>query len=153
MEHGLQVGNDGLDLDHEERSARGVEPQDVDRAALTTDVERDLGRDQPVVGRKELQGPIDEFCMTSIEHPIETFSLPQESDVDPRVEDRRDPDEDLEDDAVGVSTLDPPDGRPRHSSLVGKGFLRPASSPSECANTEPESDDIHRGSMRAGPAR
>ncbi len=45
----------------------GMEREDVDRAALAADVERDLGRDQPIRGGEEFEGPLDEVGVTGIE--------------------------------------------------------------------------------------
>ena len=43
----LRVGDHGLDLDHEQRFVHGRERQDVDRASLAPDRERDLDLDDP----------------------------------------------------------------------------------------------------------
>ena len=81
--------------------------------------------------------------MAGVEQAIEALSLPQEPDVDPGTESRRNADEHMHGDSVGAPTLDPPDGSPRNLSLRCQHALCPAPLAAQSTHSEPEPNDIH----------
>ena len=122
----------GLELDHQERSARRVPRQDVDDAALAVDRERDLGRDDPLGQR--LEHPRDGIVHRRVaagEQPVELRAFP------PCLEGVPDPE--LVEDAlerahrhpVEPSALDARDRRLREADKRRRG--RPAESAAGCA--------------------
>ncbi len=91
--------------------------------------------------------------MSGIEQAIESFTLPEKPDVDPRAEYGGDPDEHVDGDAVRLPALDPPDRRPRDHSLCGETILCPCPPSPKGAHAEPEPDHIHdHRSIQVGPA-
>ena len=127
------------------RSPDGI--QDVDRAPLAADIERDLGRDEPVTVRQEFERAVDEVGVPGVEESVEALALPEEPDIDARPERGGDADEHVYSDPVGMSALDPPDSRPRDMRLRREVVLGPTSLATKRSQTESEPDDIHAGSM------
>ena len=82
--------------------------------------------------------------MPDIEEPIETFALPEQPDIDPRIECGGDADEGMHGDAIGVPAFDAPDSGTRHAAT--RFASRPGSSLARwrsARNPETEPHDIH----------
>jgi hypothetical protein len=129
-----------------------VEGEDVDRSALAADVERHFGGDLPTRGAQESDHPLDETRVAFVEEPVESFTLPEQSNVDPSSQGSGDRDERVQGDPVRPTTLDPPDDRPRHTSHLGEPTLRPAPPPTESPDPETKPDDVHGWSMTVDAA-
>jgi hypothetical protein len=147
VEHRLHIRDDRLDLDDKERSGRRMEGEDIDRAALSPDVERDLCRRDPICRSQEFEHPFDEVGVTRVEQPIESFALPQESNIDARSKRRCDTHEDVDGDPVGLPALDPPDSRTRDPGPSREVELSPVAPAAKRSDPKPEPDDVHRQSM------
>jgi hypothetical protein len=106
----LDVGDDGLDLDHEQRLRPSVPSEDVDRPPLRPYLERDLRDGLPTGVPEPPQGPLDEAAVTVLEEAVEVLPLAQDSQVDTCAEGRGDPFEETERKLVGAATVDPRDG-------------------------------------------
>ncbi len=102
-----------------------MERQDVDRSSFTPDIERDLGRDQPIACGQHSEHPLDEIGVTRIEQPIQALALPKEPKIDSRAERRRDAHQDVHGHPIGVPPLDSPDGCPRDVRLDRELILGP----------------------------
>src|SRR3954452_18531119 len=85
-EHRLQIREDGLHLDDEERAALPVARKDIDRAALAVDRKRDLGQDVPSRALQDSDHALDGCGMAGVEQPVEVLALPREPDVEPCTE-------------------------------------------------------------------
>ena len=130
-----------------------MERQDVDRSSFTPDIERDLGRDQPVACGQHSEHPLDEIGVTRIEQPIQALALPKEPKIDSRAERRRDAHQDVHGHSIGMPALDPPDGCPRDLRPRRDQVLGPRAFSTQSPDAEPEADDVHPASMNAGAAR
>jgi hypothetical protein len=73
---------------------------------------------------EDLKDAVRESGMASIEQAIEPLAVPQQTDVDPRVQRGSDAYEGMDRDGVGMSPLDSIDHRPRHSGLGADLTLR-----------------------------
>jgi len=91
--------------------------EDVDRSSLSEDIERDFGRDLPIVGSEDLKDAVHESGMASIEQALEPLALPQQANIDPHIQRGRDANEGMDGDRVCMSTLDSIHDRSRHSRL------------------------------------
>jgi len=81
-DHGLDVRDDGLHLDHEERGARCVPGENVDRAALAVPAEGDLDRDDPAQLVEQSDDLVDERRVRGIEQPIQALAVPPNANVE-----------------------------------------------------------------------
>lgn len=86
----LRVRHDRLHLDDEHDSCQSMEGQDVDRAALAPDRERDLDGHLPAGRTKEKHRRIDEPSVRLIEQSVECLPIPSKADVDGGTNRRRD---------------------------------------------------------------
>jgi hypothetical protein len=141
--HRLQVRHDRLDLDDEQRSARFVKGEDVDRPAVSAHIERDFGDCDPSRRLKQLQNALGQVSVGRIKQSIESFSVPQHPDAQGRPECRRDADERVHGDPIGLPVLDPTDDRSRYADGVCESLLRPSPSTAKCPHRQAEPDHIH----------
>jgi hypothetical protein len=107
----LDVGNDRFDLDDDQTTRRRVEPKNVDRPTLTTDIERDLGDGLPPVAIEQRDRSLDKVGVASVEQSIEALSLPEEPDIETRPERGRDRFQRVDRNAIGSCSLDAVDDR------------------------------------------
>lgn len=150
-QHRLEVGDHGLDLDHEQRSGRPVEREDVDRAPFAANVEGHLGRDLPVGGTQDLEYSVDEPGVSRIEESIQTLALPEQPNIYAGIEGDRDANEGMQRYAIGMPALDPPNDGTRHARPLRELVLGPASPVTERSKSEAEPDSIHRSRMETSP--
>jgi hypothetical protein len=83
----VDIGDVGLQFDHEQGTPTRVPGEDVDHAALAADRERNLGRGDPF--RKVAKRPRDRLMkprMPGVEKAIEVAGSPAAEDVDPDVQ-------------------------------------------------------------------
>lgn len=151
-EHRLDLRDRGLDLDHEERTGRAVERQDVDRSALVAHLEGHLGSHFLCARIEDGDGSIHQARVARIEQPVETLAVPQQPDVDAGIEPGRDQHEGVDGHTVGAAAFDPTDDRRRDASQGRQMGLRPAPAHAQRAHPETESDDIHRDSIGGSPS-
>ena len=59
-----------------------MEGENIDRAALPPDRERNLDRDLPAGSAKEQHKGIDEPCVRLVEEPVERLRVPSQANVD-----------------------------------------------------------------------
>ena len=111
-QHRLNIRHDRFHLDDEHRGGVRVESEDVDRAPLAPDVERDLHRALPAGGGQKVHGGIDEACVRRVEEPIESFAVPGQPDLESAAEHRCDPIEVTQPQPVGLTSFGPTDLRP-----------------------------------------
>ena len=81
-EHCLHVRDDRLDLDDQKRPGRLVPGEDVERAALRTHAERDLGNAFPSGLTQKPEEELDELCMAGVEESVGRLAVPIESDAE-----------------------------------------------------------------------
>jgi hypothetical protein len=105
MERGLRVWHNRFDLDHEKAGSRRVPRQDVDRAALAPDRERNLDRDLPACIAKERNGGIDESGVGLVEEAVEAFAVPSKPHVNLRPKGRGDSAQDANRNLVDQTAL------------------------------------------------
>ena len=79
--HRLDIRHDGLHLDQEEHPSCRVPRENIKRASLASDHERDLSGDVPAYGSKPAHHHVHEPCMRRIEHPIHRFAIPAEPEI------------------------------------------------------------------------
>lgn len=142
-EHGLEVGHDGLDFDHQQRASPWVNGEDVDRASFASDIERGLRRHLPTVRPQHRHELFDEARVPCIEQPIKALAVPQQSEIHPRAQHRGNAHERVNRHPVGIPPLDPPDDRARNAATGPQLFLGQPSPESQGPDTEPEPDDVH----------
>jgi hypothetical protein len=87
--------------------------------------------------------------VTGIEQSVQALALPQQPDVDPGTEYRRDPGEHMDRDPIRLPALDAPDRGPRDVRLRAKLGLGPLTLAPERPHPETEADDLHAASMTA----
>ena len=72
----LNVGHHGLHLDDQDDPSSLVECEDVDRAALPVDAERDLRRDEPAICAQSPDDLLDDGCVVGVQQSIKGLAIP-----------------------------------------------------------------------------
>jgi len=143
-EHRLDIRDDRLHLDHEERPGWRMPGQNVDRAALAVAGERHLDRRVPPPCTEHLDSPLDERGMRRVEESVERLSPPREDDVHLHPERTGEAHEGIDPQAAGLAKLDPRDGLPRDARGHSHPLLRPAA---------PHAKRPERAADSPGPSR
>lgn len=144
----LDIDELRLELDHEEHPTPRMPREDVDRASLSIDRERDLGLVRPPAVPFEMPCElIVHLGVTRGEQPVELATPPARSDVQQDPKDAADRAKGRESDPVQLSTLDPRHHRLRDVGStrdVGLGQARPDTNHPECAT---DAEVIHPARM------
>lgn len=91
--------------------------------------------------------------MASVEQPVESFTLPEQSHIDPRVESSGEANQRVNGNAVGVTTLDAADDRTRHAGFRTELRLGQAAALTKRAVTQTEAEAVHTASIATRPLR
>ena len=149
-EHGLQVGNHGLDLDDQQRTGRWMEREHVDRPTLPTNRERHLDRRTPAGADQQLEGRIHERGVSLIQQSVQALAIPEQADFNATAKLRSHAIERPHGHPIRPSSLEATDRRRRESRPGGELRLGPLASSPEGTNAESEPDRIHPRSMTRG---
>jgi hypothetical protein len=151
-QHGLQVWNDRFDLDDEQRARAGMKREEIDRAALSANVEGNLCRDSPMEPGKHRDDMLNQLGVARVQESVEPLALPEQANVDTRAKLGGDAVERVDRDPIGSSSLDPRDDGSRYPCADAQVRLGPLTAMSERAHSEPISDDIHDASVALADA-
>lgn len=80
--HRLGIRDNRLDFHDQERARRGMPAQHVNRASLAEVIERHFDRRFPAALGQQPDDAIDKGRVGCIEHPVETFAMPSNADVE-----------------------------------------------------------------------
>ena len=108
-EHPLNVGHHRLGLDDEQRRCRWVPGEEVDRAAIASDVECHLGHDRPAGVSEEYEHLLHQTGVIGIEQSIGGFALPIDPNDESSVEGLHDPIKPVQAEPSSATALDPCD--------------------------------------------
>lgn len=146
-QHGLEIRDDGLDLDHQQDGTAWMAGQDVDGPALAVDGKRDLGGASPAQRPHPAHDLLDQACMVGIEKAIDCLAIEVETNKRSSAEAGRDPFEGANCHPVRAATLEACDQGLRDAGCAREVELPPPPAPPEGAYPSAETNRIHRATM------
>ena len=118
--------------------------EDVDRPALTRDMEADFGRGEPANAGQQIKHLFDDARVIAIEQSIQVLAAPENTHMETRTEVQQDPLELPDCEPIRKASLDPRDLRPGQAAPPAQLDLCPAALPSKRTNLESNPDRVHR---------
>lgn len=120
-----------------------MEAEHVDGAAFPANVERDLRDRIPAQGGEDAEDEFDQMSVLRVEEAIESFALPQQPNVNPRVDGCGHAHDRGNCDAIGMTMLDPAHGRLRRTRSTRQLTLGHPAATTERADSQAEANDVH----------
>jgi hypothetical protein len=134
----------GLELDHQQRSRRGMPAQEIDDPALAELGERHLGPDHPATHRGQpADHELSERCVPGVDDTVDVDRASARAHLDPDLEGAGDRSNRVQRSLTQVPALDPRDGASRYTGSVRQVLLRPVPPNSSHPNEPSKADVVH----------